>query len=73
MKQLCLSVIVELPPDLFRASELIWKLDPTWTTLLASLQDAKVEHTANSEILDVRTKATRRPRKPRLVPAPEAA
>ena len=77
-RELCLSVIVEIPDDdLFQSSSVIAKLQPAWNGLLLSLAEAKLQHTYTSEIMEVRTKRGR-PRKAQGVinlvpPEPEAA
>ncbi|HEY6255092.1 MAG TPA: hypothetical protein VIY51_04790 [Xanthobacteraceae bacterium] len=73
-KQLCLSAIIELPADLFEAAEVVAKIKAPWCELLAGLKAAGVQHAAKSDEMEIRAKAVRRPRKPRLVtPPPDLA
>jgi hypothetical protein len=75
MKRLCLSAVIELPTDLFDATAIIQSVKVPWQNALEALGAAGATFQHSQEIMEVKTKAVRRPRKPRLVetPPPEAA
>jgi hypothetical protein len=73
MKQLCLSAIIELDDDLFASSEVIRSVREPWSRMLAVLSDSGVPFKHSQEIMDIRTKAKRAPRKPKLVMTPPEA
>jgi hypothetical protein len=62
-----------MPTDPFDASDVFAKLKTPWTELLKSLDASGVQHVAKADEMEVRAKAVRRPRKPRLVTPPEQA
>lgn len=68
MKQLCLSAVIDLPDDLFEASELIHSVKVPWYAALQTLKEREVAFKHSQEVLEVRAKAPRKSRKPRLVP-----
>lgn len=72
-KKLCLSAIIELPDDLFDATEIIAAVKVPWYAALHTLKEKQVQFVHSQEVMDVRAKATRKPRRPRLVPTPDAA
>lgn len=72
-KQLALSVLVEMPDNPFDAAEVYARLREPWDNLANSLKQSGVVHSIKQDEIETRTKAVRRPRKPRLVPTPDAA
>lgn len=72
-KKLYLSAAIELPDDLFEASEIVQSVKVPWYAALQTLKEKQVQFTHSQEVMESRTRATRKPRKPRLVPPPEAA
>lgn len=64
MKQLCMSVVVELPTDLLEAAGLTFKLSEPWLALCQALKDAGIKHETKLDELEVRARPGR-PRKPR--------
>lgn len=69
MKQLHLTALVELPEDLFEASEVICSVKGPWEAALDTLKNRPgLVFRDNAEVLEVRAKTPRKPRKPRLVP-----
>jgi hypothetical protein len=75
MKRLCLSAVIELPEDVFAAADVFASVKTPWNTALQNLKASGVKFEHSQEVMEVRAKATRKPRKPRLVetPPPEAA
>jgi hypothetical protein len=73
MKRLYLSVAVEMDPDPFVASDTYARIREPWNALLASLNAGGIAHEAKADEMEVRAKAKRAPRKPRLVTPTEAA
>jgi hypothetical protein len=73
-KRLILSCLVELPTDLFDATAIIQSVKVPWYAALQNLKDAGVKFEHSQEVMEAKTKAVRRPRKPRLVEtAPDEA
>jgi hypothetical protein len=70
MKRLCLSAVIELPTDLFDATAIIQSVKVPWYAALQNLKDAGVKFEHSQEVMEARAKATRKPRKPRLVETP---
>ena len=64
-KQLCMSVVVELPEDTFAAAGLTFKLSEPWVALCEALKSAGVKYQAKVDELEVRAKQQRAPRKPK--------
>jgi hypothetical protein len=73
MKQLYLSVVVDLPDCAFTASDVYAQIKGPWLALGDGLHTAGVTFTSKVEEMQVRAKATRKPRKPRLVTPPQDA
>ena len=74
MKQLCLSAVIDLPDDLFEASEVTLSVKVPWYAALQQLKEKQVEFKHSQEVLEVRPKAKTTRKQPRLVPVnPEAA
>jgi hypothetical protein len=67
MKRLYLSVAIEMPPSPFDASDIYAKIKAPWGDLLNSLQASGVEYDAKVDEMEMRAKAKRAARKPRLV------
>jgi hypothetical protein len=67
-KQLCLSAVIELPEDLFEASAIITAVKVPWYAALQTLKQNEVPFKHSQDVMEVRAKAARKPRKPRLVP-----
>jgi hypothetical protein len=75
MKQLYLQVIVDLPDDAFKANDIYAHIQGPWNELLAAMarglnddrltfaEDGRFHYVAKAEQMEVRTKATRKPRK----------
>jgi hypothetical protein len=73
MKQLLLSAVIDLPDDLFDASVIIQSVKVPWYAALQTIKEQGAQFKHSQEVIETRAKATRTPRKPRLVPLPEAA
>lgn len=72
-KQLALSAIIELPEDLFEASEIVTSVKVPWYAALQTLKDKGVTFKHSQDVMEIRAKARRGPRKPRIAPVTEAA
>ena len=73
-KQLCMSVVVELPDETFTAAGLTFKLSEPWVALCEALKTAGVKYQAKVDEIETRAKVQRKQRAPRVVaPASEAA
>jgi hypothetical protein len=70
-KKLFVSVAIPLPDDPFAAADVYKLLQPAWSALLDALKASGTDYDVSFQELEQRAK--RRPRKPRLVPTPEAA
>jgi hypothetical protein len=65
---------VNLPLDLFEAAAVIANIKPAWDDLVNRLKDVPgADHATKCDVMDVRPKQVRRPRKPRLVTPPQDA
>jgi hypothetical protein len=62
--------VIELPDDLFEANEVIALVRSPWFAGLQDLRSAGVKFEHSQVVMEVKTKATRKPRKPRLVETP---
>jgi hypothetical protein len=77
MKQLHLSVMLDVPDDLFKSAEALMTIKPAWETFLSALQNSSssVKFDAASEWIStpsingrpVAVTPTKRGRKPRVV------
>jgi len=71
-KQLALSVLIELPDDLFEGSVLIARIQPAWDALLAEIGQTGQKVETKVDTMDVRAKLAangtggKRGRKPKL-------
>jgi hypothetical protein len=70
MKRLCLSAVIELPEDVFAAADVFASVKTPWNTALQNLKASGVKFEHSQDVMEVKTKATRKPRKPRLVETP---
>lgn len=72
MKQLHLSVILELPTNLFEAAEATTKIGEPWEALLSALKATNAKYVTKEETLDARApvERARRGRKPNGTKAP---
>lgn len=68
-RQLSLSALIELPTDLFEASEITNSVKVPWYAMLQGLTDKGVKFTHAQDITETRTPTTgaKRGRKPRVV------
>jgi hypothetical protein len=64
MKQMCASVIIDLPAEEFAEAEAKLKVKPIWEAFLKSLSDAGIDHEAKRETLETRAKPVRTGAKP---------
>lgn len=55
-KQLSLSALVDLPDNVFEASEIVRRVGEPWQKMLTDLADAGVDHTHTSETIESRAK-----------------
>lgn len=62
MAKLCLSIIIDLPDDLFEAAKATEAVRVPWHAALQNLKDANVPFQHSEERMDTRTKAKRKPR-----------
>ena len=73
-KQLALSALIEMPDNPFQAAEVYARLREPWDALVNTLKQTGADHKVTADEIETRTKAVRRPRKPRLAqPTPDAA
>jgi hypothetical protein len=74
-KQLCLSAVIELPDDLFEASEIVNSVKVPWYAALQTLKEKGVKFAHQQDMMEVRAKpaGARRGRKPRLAAVPQDA
>ena len=61
-KQLHLSVIVDLPDDVFAAARATDTLATPWAELVNQLKAANIKHVHTCETLETRAKVERKPR-----------
>ena len=62
-KQLLLRASVELPEDPFEAAKVIDRCGDAWNALKSNLRDTGIKHELRSEVIEVRAKVERAPRK----------
>jgi hypothetical protein len=72
-KKLFVTIEVTLPDDLFAASGIYAHILPAWTGLKEALADSGAAYDVKMQELEQRTRAARKPRKPRLVATGDAA
>jgi hypothetical protein len=60
MKRLCLSAVIELPTDLFDATEIIASVKTPWYAALQNLKNAGVKFEHSQEVMEARAKAPRK-------------
>lgn len=72
-RQLCISIIIDLPDGAFETADVYHKINGPWTDMREALKAAGVTHGAKVEELQVRPKVQRRPRRLRLAPVPDSA
>ena len=63
-KQLHLSVIVDLPDDVFAAARATDTLATPWAELVNQLKAVNIKHVHTCETLETRAKVERKPRGP---------
>jgi hypothetical protein len=72
-KRLHVSIAIKLPDDPFAAASIYTQLQPSWASLIDALKASGGEYDVKFQEREARAGGKRGSRKPRLVPAPDAA
>jgi nucleoid DNA-binding protein len=72
-KKLFVTLTITIPDDPFTAAHVYTAMQPAWEKLLEALKESGTEYDAKFSELEQRTRAARKPRKPRLVATGDAA